>query len=122
MNDQNATCDEVKVQSVLSLTSQDSLKKDINVQENFDNKGNSKKKKNKKQKTESMCPLVSWADEEAESAHYNPPSQLESDQNNINQEKNPPLLRRPKCNKINPVADEDTTVVSFPQANFKEWL
>ena len=110
----------------LPLTSQDSLNKDIQVQENFDNKVNSKKKKNKKQKigqkTESMCPLVSLADEEAESARYNHPSQLESDQTRIIQEENSPPLRRPRYNEPIPVADEDTTVVSFPQKNYKEWL
>ena len=122
MNDQNAMCDKVQVQSVSPLTDQDSLKKDITIQENCADKGNSRKKKNKKQKigqkTESMCPLVSLADEEAESA----PSQLESDQNNINQEENPPPLRRPRCNEPTPVADEDITAISFPQTNFKEWL
>ena len=130
MNYQNATCDKVQVQSVLPLTAQDSLKKDTEVQENYVDKGNSKKKKNKKQNkglmTESMCPLVPVADEEGESLHYIQPSQLMFGQNqpSINQEENAPALRRPKSDKSTTVAvvEEDTPVASFPTSNFIEWL
>ena len=130
MNDQNAMCDPVQAQSVSPLTAQDSLKKDTKVQENYVDKGNSKKKKNKKQikglKTESMCPLVPVADEERESLHYIQPSQMGFGQNqsSINQEETPPALRRPRSDKSTTTAtvEEDTTVASFPTTNFIEWL
>ena len=127
MNDQNAMCDQVQVQSVSPLTSQDILKKDIKIQENYVDKGNSKKK-NKKQnkglKTESMCPLVPVADEEGEYLHYIQPSQLVFGQNQptINPEDDPPALRRPRSDKSATVAVEDTTEASLPTTNIIEWL
>ena len=114
-------------QKVMPSAVQGSLKRDINLnveEEVCVEKGNSKKKKNKKQnkgqsqKIQSMCPLVPVADnQDVESVLTKPSSQCDSIQNqdSVIQEEN---------RHLSSADDGDTTVASFPPADFNEkfWL
>ena len=114
-------------QKVMPSAVQGSLKRDINLnveEEVCVEKGNSKKKKNKKQnkgqsqKIQSMCPLVPVADnQDVESVLTKPSSQCDSIQNqdSVIQEEN---------RHLSSADDGDTTVASFPPVDFIEkfWL
>ena len=114
-------------QKVMPSAVQGSIERDINInveEEVCVEKGNSKKKKNKKQnkgqnqKIQSMCPLVPVADnQDGESVLTKPPSQCGSIQNQES-------VIQAENRHLSSADDGDTTVASFPSADFNEkfWL